>query len=544
MKKSAFFLSIFFSVLLFLNCKNEKKPPAAVDQLGEIHTHFSGNEAALPHFEKGLKLLHNFEYDAACEAFLEAQEKDSTCVMAYWGEAMTYNHPLWRQQDYDKGQAALGKLAETPAERAAIAKTDLEKDFLQCMEIMYGPKGAKKERDSMYSKQLERMYKKYEGNEEVATFYALSLLGSVKVGRDIPTYEKGAEVVKGVLKNNPNHPGALHYLIHSYDDPGHAPKALPAAFSYSKVAADATHALHMPSHIFVAVGMWDEVVKSNIASWNASAEAAEKDSTSKSFGSYHALHWWAYGLLQQGRFEEAHELVSNMNQYANDKPNKRARGYLIDMKGNYLAESGDWASDVANFTTKTEDLNITTQALALFLDGRVAYNEKNSQAIIDIISGIEAARADASKLVSEEGIPMCSSSGGANRQAPNQADLDQAKILELELRALLAMLHGEPAKAEPFLKEATELEAATSYSFGPPIIVIPSYELYGNFLLEQGRGEEAAAQFDKALGKGPKRRLALQGRMAAAKMMKDEAKIKELEKVLAEAEGAAKQENI
>ena len=544
MKKLAFIFFSVLAVLLFSNCKNEKNTPPAGDQLGEIHTRFSANESALPHFEKGLKLLHNFEYEAACSEFLKAQELDSNCVMAYWGEAMTYNHPLWRQQDYDKGQAALNKLAETPAERASLAQNDLEKDFLHCMEIMYGPKGAKKERDSMYSKQLERMYKKYEGDEEVATFYALSLLGSVKVGRDIPTYEKGAEVVQGVLKNNPHHPGALHYLIHSYDDPGHAPKALPAAFSYAKVAADATHALHMPSHIFVSVGMWEEVIKSNIASWNASVESAKKDTSSKHFGSYHALHWWAYGLLQQGRFEEAHELVTNMNQYASDKPNKRARGYLIDMKGNYLAESGNWTSEVADFTCKTEDLNITTQALALFLNGRKAFAEKNSEAIADLISQMETARTDAARLVSEEGIPMCASSSGANRQTPNQADLDHARVLELELKGLQALLLEKPDEAEPFFKEATELEAATSYSFGPPVIVIPSYELYGHFLLEQGRAEEAADQFDKALEKGPKRRLALQGRMAAAKMMKDDVKVKELEKVLAEANGDEKQENI
>ena len=366
MKNTILFLSLLF---FFSNCKNDKTTPDA-DQLGVLHIQFNGSQEAMPFFEKGLKLLHNFEYDDACAEFKKAEELDSTFVMAHWGEAMTYNHPLWRQQDYEKGQAALGKLAETPAERTALAQTDLEKDFLQCMEIMYGPDGNKKERDSMYSKQLEGMYKKYIDNEEIAAFYALSLLGAVKVGRDVVAYEKGADVAMGILDRNPNHPGALHYLIHSYDDPDHAHKALPAAFSYSKVAADATHALHMPSHIFVAVGMWDEVIKSNIASWNASYELARKDTASKSFGSYHALHWRLYGELQKGQFDNAERLMNDMKKYVEEKPTERARNYLLDMKGNFLVETGQWDNPIADFTCDMDGLGLTSVGQHHWIEGK------------------------------------------------------------------------------------------------------------------------------------------------------------------------------
>ncbi len=532
MKKIALFTTLATVLLFFSNCKNGEAPAPTGDHLGELHVQFTGSETAMPHFVKGLKLLHNFEYSDARAEFLEAQELDSTFVMAHWGEAMTYNHPLWRQQDYEKGQAALGKLADTPEERSALAKTGLERDFLQSMELMYGPNGAKKDRDSMYSKQLEMMYGKYQGNEEVATFYALSLLGAVKVGRNVEAYEKGAKVVQGILEENPNHPGALHYLIHSYDDPDHAPKALNAAFKYSKVAADATHALHMPSHIFVSVGMWDEVVKSNIASWEASVKNAEKDPESKSFGSYHALHWLMYGLLQQGRFEEAHQLVSDMNKYATEKPTASARGYLISMKGNYLAETGDWTGDVAGFTAKVEDLNISTQAREHFLEGMIAYTNKDTEALTAIIAEMETGRAEASTFISEEGVPMCST--GANRQAANQADIDQALVMEMELKGLLAMLGPVDKHAGRWFKKATELQSATSYSYGPPTIVKPSYEIYGDFLMEYGRAADAAEQYDKALEVGPNRRLALQGRLNAAKLLEDADKVKEIEAVMAE----------
>ncbi len=532
MKKLAFFVTLSTLLFFLSNCKNEQASAPEGEHLGELHVQFTGNKTAMPHFVKGLKLLHNFEYSDACTEFLKAQEMDSTFVMAHWGEAMTYNHPLWRQQDYEKGQAALGKLADTPEERSILTQTDLERDFLQSMELMYGPNGAKKDRDSMYSKQLEMMYSKYEGNEEVAAFYALSLLGAVKVGRNVEAYEKGAKVVQGILNTNPNHPGALHYLIHSYDDPGHAPQALPAAFSYSKVAADATHALHMPSHIFVAVGMWDEVVKSNIASWEASVKSVEENPTSENFGSYHALHWLMYGLLQQGRFDEAHQLVSDMNNYATEKPTASARGYLISMKGNYLAETGDWTGDVSEFTADVEDLNITTRAREHFLNGMKAFTNKNTETLTAIIVEMETERTDASTFISEEGVPMCST--GANRQAPNQADIDQALVMEMELRGLLTTSGTVDKDAGKWFEKATDLESATSYSYGPPTIVKPSYEMYGDFLMKDGRAADAALQYDKALQKGPNRKLALQGRLNAAKLLKDADKVQEIEAVMAE----------
>jgi tetratricopeptide (TPR) repeat protein len=290
--------------LLLFACQQVEEPAQTTDQLGELHEAFSVNATAQPHFERGLLLLHNFEYEDAREAFLEAQALDSNAVMNYWGEAMTYNHPLWRRQEFEDGVAALEKLGADAESRAARAATDLERGFLQGAEILFGA-GEKDVRDQAYSDHMKMLYEKYPGHEEVATFYALSILGAVPVGRDIAAYEAGAEVAKGVLANNPNHPGALHYLIHSYDDPTHAPLALEAAASYSQVAADAVHALHMPSHIFLAVGMWEEVVSSNIASFAASQRRMEEKGLDYDALSYHALSWLQYGHLQLGNFEEA-----------------------------------------------------------------------------------------------------------------------------------------------------------------------------------------------------------------------------------------------
>lgn len=516
-------------ILPLFGCHETAKTPPG-DQLGELHLSFSANPAAMPHFEKGLKLLHNFEYDDACKEFLQAQALDSNFVMAYWGEAMTYNHPLWRQQDYEKGWTAIVKLGEKPGIRAEKAKTELERDFLHAAEILYGM-GEKHQRDSAYSKQLEKMYGDYPGNEEVAAFYALSLLGAVPVGRDQAAYEKGAAIVQGILKENPQHPGALHYLIHSYDDPGHAPLALQAAHSYSEVAAGATHALHMPSHIFVAVGLWDEVVSSNIASWNASVERMKAKGLDNSDLSYHALHWLMYGYLQQGKTEEAQKIMLDMRRYVDELPSKNGRDYLLGMKGNYLVETGDWDSEIAGYDCEQKDLNVATRAIFSFLEGMKAFRAGDKNALSATIEEMASEWKSAANLVSGAGIAMCAAAKGSDN-APNQLDLDQANVLEMELRSLLAQLAGSTPDAEKWLRSATVLQESISYSYGPPPIVKPSWELYGEWLLEQNRAGEALAQFDMALQKGPNRLMALSGKLKAAKMAGDEGKATEAEKAL------------
>jgi len=262
MKKILPFLA--FCIFIVIACRQEansvqKNIPSTPEKLGSIDFVPTGNKEALPIFKKGLLLLHNFEYKDARKTFKEAQSIDPEMVMAYWGEAMTYNQPLWRVQKHEEGKSALAKIAPTPEERQVKTATALEKDLLAAVEILFSDEGEKKERDKQYNTFMEKLYKKYPKHNEVAAFYALSCLGAVKLGRDVAAYEKGADIAKGILVNNPDHPGALHYLIHSYDDPEHAPLALTAANRYSKVAAAAPHALHMPSHIYVAVGMWDEV---------------------------------------------------------------------------------------------------------------------------------------------------------------------------------------------------------------------------------------------------------------------------------------------
>ncbi|MBR9922950.1 MAG: hypothetical protein GYB31_19155 [Bacteroidetes bacterium] len=500
-----FFLFLF---TLLLACQAPVEEKTDQSQLGELHESFSISEEAKADFEKGLLLLHNFEYEDARESFLAAQEKDPESVMVYWGEAMTYNHPLWRRQEQEDGAAALAKLAPDAESRSAKAATKLEAEFLKGAEILFG-EGEKKERDQAYSDHMKYMYEAFPDNEEVAAFYALSILGAVKVGRDSKAYEAGAEIAQGILMSNPNHPGALHYLIHSYDDPEHAHLALKAASSYSEVAADAVHALHMPSHIFLAVGMWEEVVKSNIASFDASIRRkAEKDLDNDAL-SYHALSWLQYGHLQLGQFEEAKKIMDDMITYTDTLPSSHARGYCIAMKGAYLLETGDWEHPIHAYEIAPDELRLPAQAKIHFMDGMMAYREGDAEKTMAARKAIEDDIKSNALLVDESGIPMCQSGGGSYNV--NRLDLDQSQVMAFQLRALEAQLQGDGEQTEKWLQEATALEGALNYGYGPPTILKPSYEMYGEWLLEQDRISEAKTQFEKSLERAPKRRLSLLG---------------------------------
>lgn len=354
----------FIVLLLFVGaCKNDT---VTSEYLGMVHLEVSGKAIAIPEFERGLLLLHSFEYEDAREAFQRAQELDPAMPMAYWGEAMTYNHSLWSEQNYEDGIAVVKKLQTLDLDNNA---TELERDFIEALQILYQPKTEKAIRDLAYAHFMEGLSKKYPDNHEIAAFFALSLLGSVPDGRDVTRYEKGARIAKGILEENPNHPGALHYMIHSYDDPDHAALALDAANAYAKVAPDASHALHMPSHIFVAMGMWDAVISSNIDSYQASLNRMKRKKLGGEHRGYHAYHWLQYGYLQRNDTEEAKKMVRTMEKFTAESPTSRTRVHMVFLKGTYLNETDDWEDSISDIVVDVSDLNIAVRSQYLFLEG-------------------------------------------------------------------------------------------------------------------------------------------------------------------------------
>lgn len=495
-----------------VGCKHETNN--GTSQLGELEFTISGNEQAQPYFKQGLLLLHSFEYEDAADDFSKAHALDPGCAMAYWGEAMTYNHSLWRFLDKSKADSVLRLLAPEPDQRIAKAMTDIEKDFMKGVNILFGD-GTKAERDSQYAAYMSSLYEKYPGNAEVASFYSIALIGSVQVGRDTAIYGHAAKIAQAVLAKNPKHPGALHYLIHAYDDPDHAAKALDAADAYAKVAPSAAHALHMPSHIYLALGQWDKVISSNEMAWAASEQRKEKKKLDNDALGYHSYHWLMYALLQKSRIEEAKKMVMQMNKFCDSLPSPRAREHVILLKSTYLVESNDWQSPVSSISVKEDDLNISLRAMNNFVMGEKAFHDNDQRLLSAIIESMQADRMTASgKLTGSSGH----SCGSVNAYNPNLLDVQYAEVMEIELRALSSQLKKDSAAADHWFRQATALENSVSYSFGPPTVVKPSNEMYGEWLLEMNRPSDAATQFELALKAAPGRTISVNGLAAASKV--------------------------
>lgn len=499
--------------LLFAGCKSKKNTPK--DQLGDISFTVSGSEEAQPAFKKGMLLLHSFEYADAAEEFQKARSADPQMAMAYWGEVMTYNHPLWQEQDFDKGNEVLSALAPTAAERVAKAQTALEKDFIGGINILYG-EGNKAERDSSYAVYMESLYKKYPGNDEVAAFYSLALNGWGTTERDISILERAAAIGNEVLLRNPQHPGALHYVIHALDNPQHAAQALATADKYAKTAPDAGHALHMPTHTYLALGLWEKVVSSNEVSWVAEWARKKRKNLDNDALGYHSYHWLQYGFLQLGRPEKARPMIDSVYKYSSEKPSPRARAHMILVKTTYLAETNDYSPAIMDIPIEQKDLNIVTRTKNYFANGMYEYHKGNKDGLDEVIRQLTGARLTEAEKAAGKGIRMC---GNIGRSIATVTDLQESEAMEMQLRAMRAWMDKDAAATEKYLKAAVSLHKEAGYAYGPPAISKPTFEMYGEWLLENGRAKEALAQFETSLTYAPNRTLSLKGKEAALKQI-------------------------
>jgi tetratricopeptide (TPR) repeat protein len=235
--------------------------------LGKISFPNSGSPSAQPAFVRGVLLLHSFEYDDAIAAFREAQKADPGFALAYWGEALSYNQPLWLNENLDKARAVLERLraVQRPGQTQGqsrgpaplAAPTARERGYLEAVERLFGA-GDKKSRDLAYADRMGQLHAQFAEDDEASAFYALALLSTIPPGeRNLPVSMKAGEIALAVLKRNPEHPGANHYALHAFDDGEHAARALQAARTYARIAPASSHARHMPSHVFLPLGMWD-----------------------------------------------------------------------------------------------------------------------------------------------------------------------------------------------------------------------------------------------------------------------------------------------
>lgn len=485
-------------------------PAGLPAQVGEVEFPNSGSRRAQGAFLHGLAQLHNFQYGEAAEAFRRAQEIDPDFAMAYWGEAMTHNHPVWQEQDSTAARAVLERLGRTREARAAKAGTDRERAYVAALEILYGP-GPKEARDVGYSEAMRRVHEAYPDDPDAAAFYALSLLGTAHAGRDFATYMRAAAVVEDVFAEHPEHPGAAHYLIHSYDDPLHAPLGLRAAQAYAGIAPDAAHAQHMTSHIFVAMGMWEDVVEANENARRVVRTATEaRGGTPRGCGHYN--FWLEYGYLQLGRTDDARTLLRECFETARGAgpigsgdildPDNTTRGSYAAMLARYILDTEAWNDESLRWTLPLDDL-FPARLTWTFVNGYAA--AKRGELVTTEVSREAIAQ---TRRELEEYLAGDPSGGDANL---GDAYLARARILETELEALIADARGDTERALALVSEAAELEEGLPLFFGPPMVDKPAGELLGELLLEARRADEAVEAFRAQLERTPERMAAVRG---------------------------------
>jgi len=526
-------------------------------ELGTIDFPTSGSPAAQPLFIKGVLLMHSFEYDDAREAFAEAQKADPGFAMAYWGEAMTFNHAVWQRTSPDLAKAALARLAATPDARRAKAPTEKEKDWLGAVERLFGT-GEKLGRDLAYADAMKRMHDKYPADDEVTSFYALAILGTSHGGRDFSIYMRAAALVEQVYAKNPQHPGAAHYLIHAYDDPVHAPLGLRYADAYAKIAPSASHALHMPSHIYVAMGMWDEAAAINersVKAADARREARKLDVDQRGF---HALLWLVYSYTQQGRYEDARGILAQMEAAAKESGSERTRSHLALARAAWLIESRKWGEAKVPLTAK--GLPKDAAVAELFAIGFAGIRSGNRAAAANAMQQMAALMEEAPV----NGAPVRSTpSAGPARpgiapiapgpravpapgtQAPGTkpvaplapeahqmsamglptagtaGDPRVPQVMAQQLEAALLFAEGRREEAIVLARQAAVVEAGLPFEFGPPVPVKPVNEQVGEMLMDVRRPREAMEAFELSLKRTPRRTLSLLGLARAAMAAKD-----------------------
>jgi len=456
-----------------------------VDGLGSLHFPNSGNASAQDPFHRGVLLLHSFEFGRAQEAFLAAQEADPAFALAYWGEAMTYNHPLWREQDGDAARATLARFAPTGEERRAAAGSEREAMYLDAIETLYGEGGDKTDRDMAYMRAMEALSQAFPDDDEARTFYSLSILGSKNGSREFATYMKAAAVAQPVFLRNPLHPGAAHYLIHSFDDPIHAPLGLPAANAYAEIAPNAAHAQHMTTHIFVAMGMWDRVVTVNTRARDTQdGQRAERGMGPNLCGHYSS--WLHYGHLQKGEWAQAEALMDLCHSLVAEAPTGSTAGYFVAMRARHVVDAQAW--------DMTDRWRFGAGATADLRTGLLVH-DRVTDAMAALVQGDPA---PARALVA--------------------ADWPDDPILLLQrtqLEGLLAIWDGRTEAGIELLQAAAQAEDGLPFEFGPPRPVKPTFELLGEALLEAGRPEEAVVAFTRSLERTPGRTLSEDGLQSA-----------------------------
>ncbi len=466
-------------------------------QLGTVHFQNSCSNAVQKDFQHGVALLHSFWYEEAEKTFRDVAARDPQCAIAHWGIAMSLWHQLWNKPD----EATIQKgLAEVRAAQSPAAKTQRERDYISAIGMFYDGSAdhSHGQRAEAYSKAMEKIYAGYPKDREAAVFYALSLLASEPDDdQDYANRKKAAAILEKLFAVEPDHPGVAHYLIHSYDKPDMAQLGLPAARRYAKIAPAAPHALHMPSHIFARLGLWQDDIDSNLASIAATRKSAAMHMGGEGH-QFHAINFLVYAYLQSGREAEAERVIEEVKAMP---PMKDMYGEGTDphiefeaiLPASYSLELHHWAEAaalplVAGTRLGDDATTYRARAIGAARAGDLAAAKK-------ALSDIQALY----QKVLEKKVPFA----GSVKKEAQQSE------------AWVDFAEGKTDEALKLMRELAEndTEGALESSDG-----IPSQEMLADMLLELKRPQEALAAYETDLKMNPNRFNALYGAARSAEM--------------------------
>jgi tetratricopeptide (TPR) repeat protein len=495
------------------------------EKLGTVNFNVSCSAPAQRQFNRAVAWLHSFEYEEAEKAFVEVSNIDQRCAMAHWGIAMSNYHPLWAPPsaaELKKGWSAIERAKQlgggTPREQAYIA----------AIEVFYKDheKLDHRTRAFAYSDAMKQLHQRHPTDREAGVFYALTLIATGMMSQD-KTYvreKEAAQILNRVLASEPQHPGVAHYLIHSYDYPALAELALPAARAYAKIAPASAHAQHMPSHIFIRLGLWQEAIESNLDAKSAAEAFAVRNKMNAVWDEQlHAMDYLAYAYLQRAQDKQAAGVLAELYKIQKAEPETFKVAYAFTaIPARYALERRQW-KEAATLQFPPPELKTFPWQSFPWATAHIHF----ARAIGAARTGDTAsARIEVEKL-------------GAIQQALVQVkgDYDWAKQVEIKqlvASGWLAYAEGKHDEAVQILRKAADLDDATDKHPVTPGAILPAREQLGELLLELKQPQAALTEFETSFRSTPSRFNGIYGAARAAKLAGDQKRARSYyEKVLA-----------
>lgn len=465
----------------------------APEVLGEVSFPISCAPGVQQEFNRAVALLHSFAYTAAEKAFQDVAKEDPRCAMAHWGIAMTHFHQLW-EPPISPSALSLAQAEIQKAQRIG-AGSERERGFLDALALICQDAATVPYRTRVlnYEHAMGDLAAANRKDIEAQVFYALALLANASPADKTHQKQKRAiALLEPLYHAHPHHPGIPHYLIHACDNAELATRGLPAARAYAKIAPSAPHALHMPSHIFTRLGLWDDSIASNIAARDAAQREGDIGEE------LHAMDYLVYAYLQRGRDADAAEVIGQLKKM----PALEATDFKIEYAATatpvrYVIERHQWTDAVsivppAAAPPQVVAIAVWARGIGLARSGHAAESSRE----IDKLRQIE----------------------GQLGTAGNDYWAIQVRIMRREVMAWSAQANSQPNEAVILLREAADEEDAIEKLPVTPGPIVPAREQLGDLLLEQSHPELASREFEIALANAPGRRGALQGAAKAARL--------------------------